>query len=89
MEIVDRTRALRRHHNARIKRNRQHYWAANGYEPGARRRACALKTPARCSCPACGNPRKFLGLRSLQEIRNLQKESHEWRDYDDHELQMA
>lgn len=25
-------------------------------------------TPAPCSCPACGNPRKHFGTRTIQEI---------------------
>jgi len=26
------------------------------------------KTPRRCSCGLCGNPRRFLGLRTRQEL---------------------
>ena len=28
------------------------------------------KTPKRCSCPMCGNPRKHFGQKTLQEMRS-------------------
>jgi len=32
----------------------------------------ALHTPAMCSCPMCGNPRKYFGERTIQERRMFQ-----------------
>ncbi len=31
-------------------------------------------TPAMCSCPMCGNPRKHFHTRSIQELRWMQRE---------------
>lgn len=56
-------RAERRHHRARLKKNRDGYWA--GY--AAERAGRAIDTPTPCSCWMCGNPRHYLGEKSLQE----------------------
>lgn len=67
-------RAVRRHHVARIKHNRKHYW---GYPNRHRQRrdelpqspvemeprilGKVLRTPQLCSCWACGNQRHNTG----------------------------
>jgi len=61
---MNRTRAWRRHQNERIKRKRRDYW--NG---GIGHR---WNTPAVCSGPCCGNPRKHFGQRTVQERRTEQ-----------------
>lgn len=71
-------RALRRHHNRRLKKNRSCYW---GYGPSgylgktmsAAVRGKALNTPHPCSCMGCGNSRRWLGERTVQERRWLQE----------------
>lgn len=64
-------RALRRHHVARLKRNRRFY---HGYDltENPRYIGQAVHTPANCSCWMCGNPRKFFGEPTMQEKRQYQ-----------------
>ena len=68
----DPKRALRRHHLARrkrwVRRTLRHYFP-DPSEPEPRRVGLYAETPAVCSCWMCGNPRKFLGELSLQELR--------------------
>lgn len=69
-------RAVRRHHAARLKKKRRHYWCF-GYpdyrypfelrEPTAKQLGLLVATPQVCSCPSCGNQRKYLG-KTLQEL---------------------
>ncbi|MGC3986938.1 MAG: hypothetical protein QM777_20595 [Pseudorhodoferax sp.] len=56
-------RSERRHHRERLKKARATYWA--GY--ASERAGHAVDTPTRCSCWMCGNPRRHLGEKSLQE----------------------
>lgn len=71
--MTERTRALNRHHDARIKVKRTRYvntWteatravrAPTDKEIG--RKAC---TPSNCSCWMCGNPRKYGGELTVEE----------------------
>lgn len=66
-------RAERRHEAARLKKNRRWYWGRDIGED-SRLRGKLLHTPALCSCPLCGNPRKYFGHRTIQELRALQEE---------------
>lgn len=59
------TRALRRHHTERLKRKRAGYFFGKA---GVK----VFHTPALCSCPMCGNPRKWFGERTIQERRLFQ-----------------
>lgn len=66
-------RALRRHHAARVKNNRRFYWGHGrdlAESPAQWGKVSA--TPALCSCWMCGNPRKYYGDRTIQELRALQ-----------------
>lgn len=63
-------RALRRHHAARLKAKRAHYWGGSDKTP--RLLGLLSQTPALCSCPGCGNPRKYFGELSIFEQRELQ-----------------
>lgn len=65
------TRALRRHHVARLQRNRRFNHGMD-LMATTRQRQRALATPALCSCAMCGNPRKFFKERTIQERRALQ-----------------
>lgn len=66
---MNRTRSERRH-----SRNRMKVKAAKIY----RQWGCQKKTPGKyadnismCSCPACGNPRKWRGERTRQELKAM------------------
>jgi len=56
------TRALKRHHQKRIKNNRKYYWGGNAATSDKSQGKCS-RTPCLCSCWMCGNPRKYLGAR--------------------------
>lgn len=65
-------RALRRHQAARRKRwvskTLGHYFLP-GLEPEPRRIGLYARTPTPCSCPLCGNPRRWLQEPTIQERR--------------------
>lgn len=67
------SRALRRHHAHRLKAARKSYYAGWPSAPKADKALGMLvHTATLCSCPMCGNPRKWQGTPSLQEQRALQ-----------------
>lgn len=58
--MKDMSRAIRRHHAARLKRARRFYFGYdNSRDP--RRLGMLLHTPTLCSCWMCGNPRQCAG----------------------------
>lgn len=61
-------RAQRRHHAARVKKNRRFHW---GQDMAERPQMWArlVNTPTPCSCASCGNPRKYFGGCTVQERR--------------------
>lgn len=62
------SRALRRHHQQRMKHRVAAYYG--GYARGDARHVGKLaQTRAPCSCWMCGNPRRYLGEPTLQERR--------------------
>ncbi len=65
------TRALRRHHVARLKRSRRFYFgkdlAKDPVDLGI-----TVTTAARCSCALCGNPRRIFLELTMQERRLFQ-----------------
>lgn len=61
------TKDIRLHHISRLKNNRNHYWGLD-LTHDDRRSGIVVDTPAPCSCWMCGNPRKYFGHRTLQEI---------------------
>jgi hypothetical protein len=65
------SRALRRHHRYRLWRKRRFYWSRNLVEPNEnpRSRGKVVDTPTPCSCWMCGNPRRYFGEKTLQELR--------------------
>ncbi len=63
-------RAIRRHHDSRLKRKRSRYWGGNA-NASKRRLGIVLHTPKVCSCWLCGNGRKHFGL-TIQERRQPQ-----------------
>lgn len=75
----DMARALRRHHAARLKDARALYWgrqwgASHDYEKlTGRQLGLVLNAPATCSGLCCGNPRKWFGERTVQELRGRQE----------------
>ena len=63
------SRALRRHHEQRMKQRVANYYGGYArWSPRARGILAHSRTP--CSCWMCGNPRRHLGERSLQERRS-------------------
>lgn len=60
-------RALRRHHAARLKTKRSHYYNAGAGGPVAFGKV--YHTPCLCSCWMCGNQRKHHGA-GMQERRS-------------------
>ncbi len=64
------SRALRRHHEQRIKQRVRGYYG--GYARANPRHIGKIAHARQlCSCVMCGNPRRHLGERSLQERRTL------------------
>lgn len=62
------SRALRRHHYERLKNTRSHYWGHSvPLSPSALGKVA--DTPCLCSCFMCGNPRKWHGEPSFQELK--------------------
>ena len=66
-------RAIRRHHNERIKNNRKNYWFG---KLTPRMLGMAAKTPKPCSCMMCCNPRLYEGD-SLKERSQKENDSVE------------
>ena len=65
------SRDWRRHHQGRIKRRVR--WYYGGYAKDKPRHVGRIaNTRQLCSCWMCGNPRRFLGERSMQERRAFQ-----------------
>jgi hypothetical protein len=63
-----RSRAIRRHHEARMKERVQAYYGGV-FRDDVRHVGKLAHTRAPCSCWMCGNPRRQLGEPSLQERR--------------------
>ena len=59
---LNKARRLLRIYRARFPRNR------DLYVPGSEAEHQWLKTRVPCSCPMCGNPRRYRDQRTLQEI---------------------
>lgn len=66
------SRAIRRHHLARLKANRaNHYGGYDKNDPRVRGILANTATP--CSCPKCGNSRRWWGSLTMQEMRYIQR----------------
>ena len=65
------TRALRRHHIARLKQSRRFYYGCDLTQT-PKGLGKVVATAASCSCWMCGNPRKHFNARSIQELRKMQ-----------------
>ena len=68
-----RTLAFRRHQELKrktwVKTTFKNHWS-NGLIPA--RIGKVAHSPAQCSCHMCGNPRKYLGDRTLSELRVIE-----------------
>jgi hypothetical protein len=74
MEITmekDRSRAIRRHHIARLKNVREKYFAISWWSNRVKRIGMLVQYPKICSCASCGNGRKWRGERTLDELRGF------------------
>lgn len=75
--------AWRRHHVVRLKRRRALYWgfgARYGLDlpcMSPRQLGLIVGTPKPCSLLCCGNPRRWLGERTVQESRWHQRYAEE------------
>ena len=68
--MKDMKRALRRHHAARLKHARGHYWGHDiWHEPKLLGKV--INTPTPCSCWMCGNPRRHFKELTRQERRAI------------------
>ena len=65
-------KAERIHHAKRIKKSREwhHGWKP---EPTSAESGRRVHTGKPCSCWTCGNPRKWLGERTIQERKAMQR----------------
>jgi hypothetical protein len=69
--MKDMSRALRRHHAARLKRARRFYFGLdNRNDP--RRCGMVLHTATPCSCWMCGNPRRYAGPTRAELIQLIE-----------------
>jgi hypothetical protein len=67
------SRAIRRHHEERIKhRVKEYYGGVHKEQP--RKIGQIAHARKLCSCPACGNPRKYFDEPTLRERRS--EETH-------------
>lgn len=64
-----RTKEYRLAQIERLKKNRKHYW---NNSLNTKHAGMALTTPKICSCWMCGNPRKYFGDRTIQELKLFQ-----------------
>ena len=60
-------RAMRRHHRMRLKAVRKGYWCSSDKTP--RQLGILVTTAQVCSSYCCGNPRKWFGSKTRQELR--------------------
>ena len=58
-------RSIRRHHAERLMKNRKNYYG------GSNKPYQLVDTPTPCSCPMCGNPRKWFKYRTQKEIQSI------------------
>jgi hypothetical protein len=65
------SRALRRHHAARLKRARR-YFAGLDNRADPRRSGMLVNTPAQCSCWMCGNFRRHVGPTRAELLHAIQ-----------------
>lgn len=80
MQTKPMLRAVRRHHVARLKKSRASYWSARHKPNSPEQLGKLVQTPAICSCPMCGNPRKYRDLATHQEQAMLQEGLHRVED---------
>lgn len=73
--MKDMKRADRRHHIARLKETRKHYFVVTWWseEYRGKRLGIVVQHPKMCSCMGCGNPRKWFGDRTIAELRDLDR----------------
>lgn len=64
--------AIRRHHYKRVQKARSRYWSGHEIKHSPRESGMIVATPHPCSCLGCGNLRKHLNQKSIQERRNFQ-----------------
>lgn len=76
-------RALRRFHRKRVYKRRSEIWKSYelfGLSYSEKILQMRSKTPVACSCWKCGNPRKYFGDKSNQELKAIEKFKSDWKD---------
>lgn len=73
-DLKNSTRALRRHHAARLKKVRKEYWShrhgvSQANQMDERQLGMVIATPKLCSCFGCGNPRKWFNEKTIDEMK--------------------
>ena len=85
LNVKNMNRAIRRHHSARLKKARRHYWGRN-LSQNAKELGGLVDTPCQCSCWMCGHQRKHHGptvqerrAGATRSVTGRQRRSHdEW-----------
>lgn len=69
-------RGIRKHEEYRLRAKRSNHHLAKWAKENGNKRALGIHygTPALCSCPMCGNPRKWFKDRTVAEKRFYQRE---------------
>lgn len=65
------TRAIRRHHRERLKKNRR-FWYGRDLDKEPKALGIVINTPCQCSCFLCAKKRKYFG-QTVQEKREEKK----------------
>lgn len=77
------TRAIRRHHNARLKQVRKKYYSCRNEPHTPKQLGIYLNTAALCSCWMCGNERKYFNRRTLKEISDIEMMKIDLKHYEE------
>ena len=70
-------RSVRRHHASRLKLNRRFHWGRD-LSRNPKVWGKVVNTPATCSCWMCGNPRKYNGELTVQELKHIESAEADW-----------
>ena len=74
-------RSVRRHHYARLKKARRHYWGLEGNDETEEAfLGMLVSTPSRCNCFQCANYRKNFG-KTYKEKEFYRITEEELKDY--------
>ena len=72
-----RTKSERLANEARLRKNRRFFWGRDLMHE-KRASGTVIDTPTPCSCPMCGNPRKYFKEKTIQEKSFLETTDVAW-----------